>query len=141
MAQFTKENLEFFRHELKSFIPQLSINCVIFRFDGKKLQVPVVRPINWNYWSVPGGYIYQDEDIDQAARRILFEQTQIQNLILSQFGTFGSAGREFAETMKNFKKLGLPQDIVDHMSKRFVTIGYYSVVGCEQTELQTGPFF
>ncbi|MEM1340033.1 MAG: NUDIX domain-containing protein [Bacteroidota bacterium] len=141
MSRFTVETIALIRQKLKRCIPQLSINCVIFRFDGETLQIPVVQLISADIWSIPGGYIYQNEDIDDAAKRILFEQTQLNNLLLSQFGTFGSAEREFVKEIKNFTELGFPEDLIEYISKRFVTIGYYSIVGREKTELKTDLFF
>jgi len=141
MTQFTTETLEFIREELNSCIPQLSINCVIFRFDGEALQVAVVQQVHADMWTIPGGFVHQTEDIDLAAKRILFEQTQLDNLLLSQFGTFGAAQREFAQEISRFSTLGFPEELVKWISKRFVTIGYYSIVGQEQIGLETGPFF
>tara|TARA_R110002051_G_scaffold48308_2_gene95302 strand:- start:52895 stop:53665 length:771 start_codon:yes stop_codon:yes gene_type:complete len=141
MSQFSEETLTLIRQELKKCIPQLSINCVIFRFDGEHLQVPIVQPVQADIWNIPGGYIYQDEGINEAAKRILFEQTEMENLLLSQFGTFGSAKREFSEEIKGYSSLSFPEDIIKHVSQRFVTIGYYSIVGQKQKDLKTGPFF
>jgi ADP-ribose pyrophosphatase YjhB (NUDIX family) len=139
--ELNQETIAAIRTEMEQFIPQLSINCVIFRFDGECLQVPVVQPINADIWSVPGGFIYQNEGIDDAAKRILLEQTQLDKLLLSQFGTFGSAEREFSKEIQSFKSLGFPQDLAEWISQRFVTIGYYSVVGRKQIDLKTGAFF
>ncbi len=141
MTQFTEETLESIRNHFQRTIPQLSINCVIFRFDGETLQVPVVRFLDEDVWNIPGGFIYQDEGIYEAAKRILLEQTRIDNLMLSQFGTFGSAERSVAKDITRNPKMGFPQDIIDHFSQRFVTIGYYSIVGKEQRKLKAGPFF
>lgn len=141
MTKFTKETIDNIRLEFKKYIPQLSINCVIFRFDGTVLQVPVVRAVQADIWSIPGGYIYQTEGIKEAAKRILFEQTKLENLLLSQFGTFGSAEREFSAEIEKYPSLGFPEDLIKHISQRFVTIGYYSIIGRDQIELKTGPFF
>lgn len=141
MSQFSNDTITLVRQELQKCIPQLSINCVIFKFDGENLQVPIVQPIQANIWNIPGGYIYQDEGINDAAKRILYEQTQIDNLLLSQFGTFGSAQRQFSDEIKVFSSLGVPDDIIQYVSQRFVTIGYYSIVGQQQIDLKTGPFF
>ncbi|MEX0290283.1 MAG: NUDIX domain-containing protein [Flavobacteriaceae bacterium] len=141
MAKFSEEIIAQIQKELGSSIPQLSINCVIFRFNGTALQIPVVQPIHADIWTIPGGFIRQLEDIDDAAKRILFEQTTLDNLLLSQFGTFGAAKREFRTEMDRFSESGIPKDLINWMSQRFVTIGYYSIVGREQTNLQTGHFF
>lgn len=139
--EVNQEAIAAIRREMEKFIPQLSINCVIFRFDGDRLQVPVVQPLNVDIWTVPGGFIYQNESIDVAAKRIIFEQTQLDNLLLSQFGTIGSADREFSKEFQSFITLGIPADLAEWISRRFVTIGYYSVVGKQQIELKTGPLF
>ena len=141
MIQFTQETIENIRRELHSCIPQLSINCVIFRFNGEILQVPIVRPIHVDIWTIPGGYVRQSEDIDVAAQRILFEQTKLNNPLLSQFGTFGAAQREFEHEMSGFSKLGVPEDLIKWIGRRFVTIGYYSIVGRDQKNLKPGPLF
>ena len=141
MPPVSQETIAHIRKELSACIPQLSINCVIFRFDGGTLQVPVVRPLHADIWTIPGGFVRQSEDINTAAQRILFEQTTLNNLLLSQFGTFGAAKREFAQEIGRFSNLGFPEDIIKWVGQRFVTIGYYSIVGRGQTNLQTGPLF
>jgi len=139
--ELNKETIDTIRKDLKEYIPQLSINCVIFRFYKKRLQVPVVQPLKTDIWVLPGGFIRQMEGINDAAKRILFEQTQIDSLILSQFGTFGSSDRNFALEYKSLKNWGFPQDLLDWVSQRFVTIGYYSIVGAKHMELKGGPLF
>lgn len=141
MTKFTKETIVDMLGDFRKFIPQLSINCVIFRFNGQELQVPIVQPVQDEIWVIPGGFVYQDEDIDEAAKRILYEQTQIDNPILSQFGTFGPADRNFASEMSAFKSSILPKEIIDWISQRFVTIGYYSILSRRPVDLKTGPLF
>ncbi|MEK6155068.1 NUDIX domain-containing protein [Flavobacteriaceae bacterium 3-367] len=141
MTKFTQEAMVAMLSDFKRFIPQLSINCVIFRFNGQELQVPIVQPIQDEIWVIPGGFVYQDEDIDDAAKRILYEQTQIDLPILGQFGTYGPADRNFASELSAFKNSILPSDIIDWISQRFVTIGYYSILNRQPVDLKTGPLF
>lgn len=141
MTQFDQEKIDILRADIPKFIPQLSINCVIFRFYNQQLQVPVVQPINSDLWVIPGGYIYQNEGIDAAAKRILFEQIQIDDPLLNQFATFGPADRDFKTEMSSFENPGIPADILDWMSQRFVTIGYYSAVSVQELEMQASVFF
>lgn len=141
MNPFSKEIIADIAREVRSCIPQLSINCVIFKFDGQTLQIPIVQFTNTDIWTIPGGYIRQSEDISTAAKRILFEQTQLKDLLLSQFGTFGAAGRSFEDEMSGFSKLGIPMDLMEWISQRFVTIGYYSIVRNDTIKLEPGPMF
>ena len=78
----------------------VSADCVVFGFDNtdKKLKVLViekkVNPFSKNneekiQSALPGDLIQINENIDQAANRILFSLTKIDNLYLKQFKTFG----------------------------------------------------
>ena len=135
------ENVELIRNAIKQSIPQLSINCVIFRFYHQKLQIPVVQPLSSEVRVIPGGYIYQNEGIDEAARRIVYEQTQIEEPFLNQFGSFGAASRDFEKEFQSISNAQIPTDILQWLSQRFVTIGYYSIVGNQEVEVKTNLFF
>jgi len=75
-------------------------------------------------YMVPGGYINQGESIDEAARRNLFEQTNIDDLVLYPFGSFGAHDRRIKANNSDIDQMGIPEDIRDWMTQRFVTIGY-----------------
>lgn len=141
MTLFDQEKIDKLSTDIPKFIPQLSINCVIFRFYNQQLQIPVVQPIHSDLWVIPGGYIYQKESIDDAAKRIILEQIQIDNPLLNQFSTFGPADRDFRKEMMSFEYPGIPKDILNWMSQRFVTIGYYSVVGAQNIDIRSSDFF
>lgn len=141
MTNLSQVTIDSIRKDISNCISQLSINNIIFRFWEQTLQFPVIQLIDSDSWMLPGGYIYQNEGINDAAKRILFEQTQIDNLLLSQFGTFGSANRQFKLEMSVFEDLDIPEDIFKWFSQRFVTIGYYSVVGNKDIGIKTNPFF
>ena len=76
--------------------PHVSVDCVVFGFDGEKLKVLLVeRSIAeqnemYNDKKLPGSIILQDEDLDTAASRVLNELTGLKNIYLSQFKSFGS---------------------------------------------------
>ena len=67
----------------QNYISQVSIDCVIFGYQDHQLKV-LVPKINFkgNFWALPSGFVDQDEDIDQAAERILRERTGIQDIYL-----------------------------------------------------------
>ena len=141
MTIFSTETIDSLRKSIRESIPQLSVNCVIFRKHEQKLQVPVVLPFNRNTWVIPGGFVNQSESLDDAAKRILFEQTQIEDLFLTQFGTFGSVDRHIDCKESEIEKVEIPEDILEWLSQRFVTIGYYSVLSDPNIELKTSPVF
>ncbi|MFA5046586.1 MAG: NUDIX domain-containing protein [Paludibacter sp.] len=79
--------------------PHISVDCVVFGFDGEKLKVLLIeRSINeqnelYNDKKLPGSIILNDEDLDEAASRVLNELTGLNNIYLSQFKSFGSPTR------------------------------------------------
>jgi len=77
--------------------PALTVDCVVFGFDGSRLQVLLIRrglePF-LGQWALPGGFVLMDEDLDEAARRELEEETGIRNLFLEQLCTIGTPGRD-----------------------------------------------
>lgn len=79
--------------------PHISVDCVVFGFDGEKLKVLLIeRSIDeqnelYNDKKLPGSIILNDEDLDEAASRVLNELTGLKNIYLSQFRSFGSPNR------------------------------------------------
>lgn len=103
----------------KKYIPTLSIDCVIFSFHETTLQVLTVQMKDQDLWGLPGGYVQKEENVDDAAIRILKDRTGTENIYLQQFYTFGnlkrseSAFEEYDDNLWN--------------KQRFVSIGYYAL--------------
>jgi 8-oxo-dGTP diphosphatase len=126
-----------YSHSEQDYISQLSIDCVIFGYQDKHLKVLVPKlDFRGDFWALPAGFILQDEDIDQAARRILEERTGIRDIYLDQFRVFGGTGRSnrpFLERMMslNEDKLGsklFNRKEFEWVTRRFISIGYYALV-------------
>ncbi len=79
--------------------PHVSVDCVVFGFDGEKLKVLLIeRSINeqnelYNDKKLPGSIILNDENLDDAASRVLNELTGLKNIYLSQYKSFGNPNR------------------------------------------------
>ena len=79
--------------------PNVSVDCVVFGFDGDKLKVLLIeRNIIeqhglYNDKKLPGSIIFNNEDLDEAATRVLQELTGIKSIYLSQFHSFGNPAR------------------------------------------------
>jgi ADP-ribose pyrophosphatase YjhB (NUDIX family) len=110
-------------------IPQLSIDCVVFGFHEQQLKVLLLRFKNSDFWSLPGGFIEQDEDLEDAAQRILQDRMGVQDIYLEQFHVFGKVGRSFPDMHKKLMALsGMNVQESHWIFKRFVTVGYYALV-------------
>jgi len=75
----------------------VSVDCVVFGFDKDQLYVLLVRrntaSDNGKSLKLPGSLIFQPEDADKAAGRVLNELTGIRKMKLKQFKAFTSPVR------------------------------------------------
>lgn len=72
----------------------VSVDCVVFGFENNQLSILLVqRDTNTKDLKLPGSLIYNDEDVDDAANRVLFELTGIKKIPLKQFKCFASPDR------------------------------------------------
>lgn len=122
-----------------AIIPNLSVDCVIFGFDAKDLNVLLVErtlinePDNsvvFSDFTLTGNHVMEGEDPDFAAVRILNDLTGLHDIYLEQFHTFGSTRRLLNEKDQRWiHSLGL--NIPDHV----ITVGYYSLIDCTSVEI------
>lgn len=67
------------------------------KLTKKALKILLIKRGNYPYkdkWALPGGFCKPDEDVQDTARRELFEETNVQNVYLKAFGIFGEALRD-----------------------------------------------
>ncbi len=77
-------------------IHNLSVDCAILGYIDNQLKILLIKrdkEPEINKWSLPGSYIYLDEPIDKAAKRVLLELTGIHDIYLSQIGIFSAPDR------------------------------------------------
>lgn len=93
------------------FKSAFTVDNIIFGFDESDLKVLLIKrgevPFT-NQWALPGNFVYQKEDLDAAAYRVLEELTGLKEVYLEQVKTFGSVGR--------------------HPFGRVITVAYYSLI-------------
>lgn len=108
--------------------PNNSVDCVIFGFDFEQIKVLLIdRGQNLGnskkLRALPGNLIYEEEDLDEAAYRVLEELTGIKDIYLEQVGAFGNPNRVNKESDREWLK-----SIRDEPNARVITAAYYSLV-------------
>ena len=107
----------------------ISVDCVVIGFDGEQLKVLLVKRAGedngevYHDMKLPGSLIYMDEDLDEAAQRVLYELTGLRNVNLMQFKAFGSKNRT-----SNPKDVRWLERAMQSKVERIVTIAYLSMV-------------
>ena len=77
--------------------PAVTTDCVVFGFDGKRLNILLIERGGEPYkgsWAFPGGFMNIDETAEQGAMRELCEETGLKLEYLKQFGTFTAVNRD-----------------------------------------------
>lgn len=120
-------------------LPNVSVDCVIFGFDFEKLNVLLVErkledPANGlsiSDYTLTGYHIYEDEELETAAARILKDLTGLENIYLEQFYTFGALNRVTSEKDQRWLK-----HINQGFHDRIITVGYYSLINSSDVQLR-----
>ena len=113
-------------------VPNISVDCVVFGFDFEKLNVLLVErelrdektgKMLISDHTLTGYHIFEDEDLDSAAGRILKGLTGLDNIFLEQFGAFGQLDR--VSSKKDTMWLNY---INKGFADRIVTVGYLALI-------------
>lgn len=65
--------------------------------DEKKMSVLLVKRDNYPFkdmWCLPGGFVGYNEELDEAPKRILKDETNLDNIYLEQLYTYGGVDRD-----------------------------------------------
>jgi len=99
--------------------PAVTVDTVIFTIRDKQLKLLLIRraiaPFKGE-WALPGGFIQMDEDLEDAARRELEEETGVKDVFLEQLGTYGNPKRDPRE--------------------RVITVAYFALIPSGKIRLQ-----
>lgn len=93
------------------FKSAFTVDNVIFGFDDGDLKVLLIKRGEAPFagkWALPGYFVYPNEDLDTAAKRVLEELTGLRNVFLEQVKSFGAVDR--------------------HPFGRVITVAYFSLI-------------
>ena len=75
----------------------VSVDCIVLGFENKKLQLLVgkrkVEPYSGKL-SLYGGFVRENESLKEAANRVLYQCTGINDIYMRQVGAFGETDRD-----------------------------------------------
>ena len=92
----------------------ITVDNVIIGFDKDDLKVLLIKRKEEpfiNQWALPGYFVKEGENLDDAAVRVLEEITGLKDVYLEQVATFGNIER--------------------HPSGRVITVAYYSLIAIQ----------
>lgn len=75
----------------------VTVDVMIIRELNLKPQILLIKRKNDPYkncWALPGGFVDENEDLEQAAIRELVEETLVNISYLAQIGAFGKPNRD-----------------------------------------------
>ena len=91
------ENKEELKYHYKYPHPSVTTDCVIFGFDGTKLNVLLIErgiePFKGR-WALPGGFLRMEETGLAGAKRELMEETGFKDAYIKQFHTYTDPQRD-----------------------------------------------
>ncbi|MEP7319168.1 MAG: NUDIX domain-containing protein [Panacibacter sp.] len=140
--ELKKGIIEFLETAPDIYMAGVSVDTVIFGFYNGKLKALLLRFGNTPYFILPGGYVEKEENLDDAALRILQERTGLKNIYLEQFHTAGNISRSKEEVAIELtqKMIGtIPHS--NWFAQRFVSVCYYALVDDTKVNPVTEAFF
>ncbi|CAN5570359.1 NUDIX domain-containing protein [soil metagenome] len=111
------------------YLPGLAIDTVIFGFNQNQLKILLLEYQNTALLALPGGFIKDTENLNDAAKRILSERTGLKSIYLEQFYVFGDSSRhDTAPLIEIMQGKGLTPVANHRLLRRFISVGYYALV-------------
>lgn len=130
----------------EGYISQLSIDCVVFGYENAELKVLIPKlDMSEDFWALPSGFVKQNENIDDAAFRIISSRLGESSFYFEQFRIFGNADRnnkffiskalESGQGRERFKSVDY-----EWITQRFVSIGYFVLIDMARVKPQSNHF-
>ena len=78
----------------------VSVDCIVFGFDQDQLKLLIGKrqmDPGRGEWSLYGGFVREDESLEEAANRTLYTLTGLREIYMRQVGAFGAIDRDPGE--------------------------------------------
>lgn len=93
----------------------VSVDCIIFGLNEGELSLLLLKrnfEPEKGKWSLMGGFVQQNESVDDAAKRVLKDLTGLENVYMEQVGAFGEINRDPGE--------------------RVISVAYYALINVDE---------
>ena len=119
---------EYLKNAWDLYLPGISLDVVILGYAGNSIRVLLLKLKELDHWALPGGFIFKDEDVNDATHRIVKARTGLNSLYFNQFHLFGKTGRNTSVLLNSDHADKLSKEAVSWLNHRFVTVGYFALV-------------
>lgn len=129
-----EESLEDFLERAKrDFLAHISLDCAVFGFHAGQLKILLLKMKHEEKRALPGGFVRNEETLEEAASRTLRERTGLENIFLQQFCIFSDPLRSDPNTRpQSLLRAGVAPEKVDFFAQRFISVGFYALVEFSQ---------
>jgi 8-oxo-dGTP diphosphatase len=126
-----------------SLNPHVSVDCVIFGFSKETLRLLLIKrtvpnaitELDDSYYALPGDLVRDNENLDEAAARVLNELTGLTGIFLQQFQAFGDPLR-----ISKAKDRAWLQGVRQDPDARVITVAYMALIDSNKVQIQPGSF-
>lgn len=97
----------------------VAVDCIIFGFDHEGLKILLIKrgfEPEKGKWSLMGGFLKKEENLDQAANRVLKKLTGLENIYLEQLSAYSKVDRDPVE--------------------RTISVSYFALINKEEHDLE-----
>ena len=130
---------EFHYYKEESIHPGFSVDCVLLTFHKGKIKVLLRKFAVGDYYSLIGGFMFNHENANQAAQRVLEKMTGIKDIFLKQFYLFSDPQRTiFAQNQEYVNRYASSEAEGKWLLRRFISMGYIAFVPYDKIELTKG---
>lgn len=98
----------------------ISVDCIIFGFNQRGLSLLLLKrkmDPERGKWSLMGGFVQENESVNDAAKRVLRELTGLSDVFMEQVGAFGEIHRDTGE--------------------RVVSVAYYAFINIDEYDKES----
>ncbi|TCK83126.1 NUDIX hydrolase [Albibacterium bauzanense] len=113
----------------EEYLKGIAIDIVIFGFNENQLKVLLLEYKSTGLLGLPAGYILKNENLNDAARRVVSERTSLKDIFIEQFYVFGDTSRHDTKPIKKILSAEGASTQPDHwLLDRFISVGYFALV-------------